>query len=231
MESSKEMNEITKCIHQMVRFSNLIITNQATDSRNHRVMKFGYNYGRLMALTDSSLDDYTKFFCSYMSMLTIRKSLHVPHMIDSIIERIPDTHMIMYGFAIGYCQEISCGSKDKWWGSVSDLIVAGRWNQVNVEIYRAAFERLSMYDTQFIWDYMNKKLKTISDKTSIKFPEHLELLDQSNASILDVLGKYKINLPIDFMQESDWITRYQTACRMMNKFNITAPSDKYINRA
>lgn len=114
-------NQNEYCYKQMIRFSEMLMNN-AADCRNERVIQFGYQAGRLDAMNQKENKTFT--LIHKISAINIIK-----HGLSNI--QRTDEQLISYGYAIGYLQDITKQSHEKWWKPITIHIQKNEWNIVD----------------------------------------------------------------------------------------------------
>ncbi len=184
-------NQITYCVNQLQRFSHLLATNQfKPDAVNERVMQFGYQYGRLVAMSDLRNKEgifNTSFINKCVAHHLIMTGL------DS--DSINDMTLISYGFAIGYMQDSLKESHTEWWQPIASLIGKADWDNIN-EIGRENLKPLSSLIGKADQDEVNQ-----DDSDPIREYIDLPWMDIKDMVFNDA-EKVKIEVPsIEFLNK------------------------------
>jgi hypothetical protein len=137
--------QLTYCIKQSLRFANMLAADKA-NPKLERVLQFGYQQGRITALNEKNnlMDTLGTYNSNLLGCGFIHKSLAIKT-INNGIGELTEENIMQYGFAIGYLQESSNESHEKWWKSIAPLVAKNDWSRLQTETEANAFDIMKVH--------------------------------------------------------------------------------------
>ena len=174
------MDQIQHCANQLERFAKMHMENNIDSPE--RTLQFGYNFGRLVVLLE-----FVHVVYGYRSILHAYTSCMANTLISKFNFDSSKQGMIDYGFAIGFLQEVSGESHEKWWKPVAEAAKVKNWKEVE-NITRQNLKNLYIDKCEsFYFNVLDKSKKikwksVLSDivKANVEITEKLSSFDYIN---------------------------------------------------